>query len=104
MSQQSGRRCPRRDHVSSLIALLPAAAAAPECRYKIGSAEQGGQPWEQRRLGMDEVWPIADGRGVLVGVVDSGFDATNPQLAGIKTVHGVNVSGVNGPTNTQDCV
>lgn len=39
-----------------------------------------GQPWEDKLLDLDRVWPITKGAGVRVGVVDSGVDNDNPQL------------------------
>ncbi|MGY0231285.1 type VII secretion-associated serine protease mycosin [Longispora urticae] len=39
-------------------------------------------PWAQRLLAPERVWPLATGAGVTVAVIDSGVDATAPQLAG----------------------
>jgi membrane-anchored mycosin MYCP len=58
----------------------PAARAAPNC------AEPGRAlapvPWPQRMLDVERVWPLTRGDNVRVAVLDSGTDATHPQLAG----------------------
>ncbi|MGO9294290.1 MAG: S8 family serine peptidase [Streptosporangiaceae bacterium] len=54
-------------------------------------------PWAQRVLDFASVWPLAEGRGITVAVVDSGVDYS-PQLAGRVTA--VDLTG-SGP---QDCV
>ncbi|TDV42161.1 type VII secretion-associated serine protease mycosin [Actinophytocola oryzae] len=40
-------------------------------------------PWAQRQLAPDKVWPLTDGAGVTVGVVDTGVDGHVPQLQGV---------------------
>lgn len=72
-----------------MCAILPTLAAparvyaAPACSAPppaaVGSADV---PWAQQRQGLDRLAGLADGAGVLVAVVDSGADATHPQLAG----------------------
>jgi type VII secretion-associated serine protease mycosin len=57
--------------------------------------------WPQTRLGFQSAWPITEGAGVRVAVVDSGLTADNPQLNGIKLGRGRNVIGRSGTT---DCV
>src|SRR5262249_18604549 len=39
-------------------------------------------PWAQRALNFQHVWPITEGAGVTVAVVDTGVDATQPFLEG----------------------
>ena len=39
-------------------------------------------PWAQRRLGFERVWPITQGAGVTVAVVDTGVDGIQPFLKG----------------------
>lgn len=53
-------------------------------------------PWAQQALDWSSVWPLTEGRGIKVAVVDSGVDGS-PQLAG-------KVTAID-PTNTgfQDC-
>jgi type VII secretion-associated serine protease mycosin len=92
--------------IAASVASTPArAGAAVECNVKIGSKDEpAGPPWEQKRLNVRQVWPISDGSGVLVAVIDSGFNTEGTQLSKIHLRPGVNVSGVFGPTDTRDCV
>jgi membrane-anchored mycosin MYCP len=53
-------------------------------------------PWAQQALDFSSVWPLTEGAGVTVAVVDSGVDYT-PQLAGRVTDYDVTGTGV------QDC-
>jgi membrane-anchored mycosin MYCP len=60
------------------------------------STKVGSVPWAQRALDWSSVWPLTEGRGVTVAVVDSGVDAS-PQLAGKVTA--IDLTG----TGFQDC-
>jgi membrane-anchored mycosin MYCP len=53
-------------------------------------------PWAQQALGFSNVWPLTEGQGVTVAVVDSGVDFT-PQLLGRVTAHDLTGTGL------QDC-
>jgi type VII secretion-associated serine protease mycosin len=53
-------------------------------------------PWAQKALDWSSVWPLTEGRGIKVAVVDSGVDG-NPQLAGKVTA--IDPTG----TGFQDC-
>jgi type VII secretion-associated serine protease mycosin len=58
-------------------------------------------PWAQRRLAAARVWELTTGKGVVVGVIDTGVDPKVPQLAG-HVLPGVDV--VNGQgTADSDC-
>ena len=58
-------------------------------------------PWAQRRLGAARVWDLTTGKGVVVGVIDTGVDATVPQLVG-HVLPGVDVVNGQGRADT-DC-
>jgi membrane-anchored mycosin MYCP len=53
-------------------------------------------PWAQQALDFSSVWPLTEGAGITVAVVDSGVDYT-PQLAGRVTDYDLTGTGV------QDC-
>ncbi|BCJ38230.1 hypothetical protein Athai_57330 [Actinocatenispora thailandica] len=65
---------------SALVA--PAAAgAAPRCSHGQGDTLDY-RPWAVKRVAADQVWPISQGSGVTVAVLDSGVNAQHRQLAG----------------------
>jgi membrane-anchored mycosin MYCP len=60
------------------------AAAGPDsggCAHPT-EVYDGELPWAQARLDPDRVWPLSQGSGIRVAVVDTGIDAGNKQLAG----------------------
>jgi len=59
-------------------------------------------PWAQQRLDPQRVWPITRGNGQAVAVIDSGVDASVPQLAG-HVLPGYDASSGHGTANT-DCL
>jgi membrane-anchored mycosin MYCP len=93
----------------SMCAILPALAApdrvyaAPTCGAPQPAAQASDEPpWAQQQQGLDRLAGLADGAGVLVAVVDSGVDATHPQLAG-AVVPGLDLLDAGGDGRV-DCV
>jgi membrane-anchored mycosin MYCP len=58
-------------------------------------------PWPQQRLDFQRVWPITEGAGITVAVVDTGVDAQQPFLRG-AVLPGFDVINGGGAADT-DC-
>lgn len=77
--------------VVALVAVLVAPSAARAATVPGADCNTGSQvlpetPWQVTRLGYDRVWGFTRGFGVRVAVLDTGVDATHPQLAGAVEV------------------
>ncbi|MFG2825198.1 type VII secretion-associated serine protease mycosin [Kitasatospora sp. NPDC048365] len=60
-------------------------AAAGECTFP--AADVKSKPWALQRVLLDQLWAAGTGKDVTVAVIDTGVDASNPQLAG-KVIDG----------------
>ncbi len=69
---------------------------SPQCPGQ-GSPRATTEPWAQQALDFSSAWPLTQGQGVKVAVIDSGVDYS-PQLAGRVTA--IDLTG----TGPQDCV
>ena len=68
----------------AVVAAVGATAAAVLAPGGVASAETVRQAqWQLRALQIDQVHRITTGTGVLVGLVDSGVEVSNPDLAGL---------------------
>ncbi|MFF9479075.1 S8 family serine peptidase [Streptomyces sp. NPDC014733] len=60
---------------------------------KHSSGTARATPWPQKLLGIEKAHPLSEGRGVTVGVVDGGLDASVPALSGRASGTGKDCSG-----------
>src|SRR5437773_6979204 len=56
--------------------------SAPECKPPSNHQNLTDPPWPVRRYAPARIWPLATGAGQTVAVLDSGVDASHPQLPG----------------------
>lgn len=79
-----------------------AAAPAPARCAEKATETMPDLPWAQARLEVERVHRISQGEGQVVAIVDSGVDASVPQLKG-AVLRGADVLGSSGRGDT-DCV
>jgi membrane-anchored mycosin MYCP len=86
------------------VLTAPAASAAPTAGSCLIAPSQvsSAVPWPQQRLDYQGAWPLTQGQGVTVAVIDSGVDASAPQLAG-RVENGFDVQRGSGAANS-DCL
>ncbi|MGI5458438.1 type VII secretion-associated serine protease mycosin [Streptomyces sp. CA-249302] len=72
-------------------------AASTECVF--GGDVIKSTPWSLQRILLDQLWAQATGKGVTVAVIDTGVDASNPQLGGAMAAGSKSYVGGSG---TQD--
>ena len=89
---------------------VPASADVPKLPSSQNDAcmpaptgSETGVPWAQKQLAPERVWPMTDGAGITVAVVDSGVDAHTPQLAGTTVLPGVDVTTDDQSPADNDC-
>ncbi|MBO0866997.1 MAG: S8 family serine peptidase [Micromonosporaceae bacterium] len=84
--------------------LVPPAAAAPSNPFCAQAPQPlpnaAGTPWPQVEFGSDRTRLFSQGSGVTVAVIDSGVDATSPQLG--RVLPGLDTAAGRGAANT-DC-
>ena len=59
----------------------PINADVADCQHGQGSLLKSAPP-VFKQIGVEHAWSVTEGQGVVVAVVDSGVDATNPHLQG----------------------
>lgn len=72
------RRATRRTLIALALALLPAAVTAPAA----SADEPVHQPWYFDAMKAEEMWKVAQGEGITVGVIEFGTGQTVPELKG----------------------
>ncbi|TSB42959.1 S8 family serine peptidase [Streptomyces benahoarensis] len=77
---------------SAVLPQISTALDGTKC-VKHSSRTARATPWPQKLLGIEKAHPLSEGRGVTVGVVDGGLDASVPALAGRAAGTGKDCSG-----------
>ncbi len=75
------------DEAADAVALLRATPGVryvelPVQLYPLSNDEHFGLQWNIQDLGVETLWPQADGDGVTIAIVDNGFYPAHPDLAG----------------------
>nr|WP_256727078.1 type VII secretion-associated serine protease mycosin [Streptomyces acidiscabies] len=73
------RRRSRRVTAATVLGLLLAAAAATPA---VGAETIRQRQWYLDRMQAESMWKTSTGKGITVAVIDTGVDATNPDLVG----------------------
>lgn len=78
--------------------VLPSAAVAADCNMSPLSDKPSDKQWELRRLRPEAAWGVTKGRGVKVGIVDSGVSNQHPLLESrVLLGEGKDYTGANDP-------
>jgi type VII secretion-associated serine protease mycosin len=80
----------------------PAAAATCSSPIQPGEVSQP-VPWAQKMLAAERAWPLANGTGIRVAVIDSGVDGNHPQMVG-QVDRGRDYLYIKGDTGARDCI
>jgi membrane-anchored mycosin MYCP len=84
------------------VVLAGSPPASASCGNPPATGLDHAIPWAQQQLGLQQVWPVTEGQGVTVAVVDTGVDAQQPFLAG-AVLPGTDVINPGGGTASTDC-
>lgn len=78
--------------------VLPSAAVAADCNMSSLTDKPSDKQWELRRLRPEAAWGVTKGRGVKVGIVDSGVSDQHPLLESrVLLSEGKDYTGANDP-------
>jgi membrane-anchored mycosin MYCP len=87
------------------VVVFPAPAAAQAtCNSDPPQGQRlAEEPWEEGLFDLDRLSPVPDGRGVTVAVIDTGVDASHPQLDNAAIQAGQDFVPEGGPDAQLDC-
>ena len=68
---------------AAMLQVAGSTAAEPDVRAAVAPGDPlRSRQWALERVSFERAWTVTRGEGVVVGIVDSGVDATHPDLAG----------------------
>ena len=82
MGERNRRRRVRSMAVSACALLVFWVAAAGAGTGAPSNDRYFSEQWNLAQIGAADAWTVSTGKGVVIGIVDSGIDATHPDLAG----------------------
>lgn len=89
--------------VGLLGPVVPAHAQPPQVQcVPPPPGTEASVPWAQKQLAPERAWSMTDGAGITVGVVDTGVDASVPQLSG-QVLAGVDTTKPGHERADNDC-
>ncbi len=96
-TRAAARRAPAARAPRAPVPVASMPGPTQNCPGTAAASRVTQEPWAQSALGFSDVWPLIQGRGVTVAVVDSGVDFSR-QLVGRVTA--IDLTG----TGLQDCL
>jgi type VII secretion-associated serine protease mycosin len=97
VARSGGRMVPPAIAAFCAVAALLVGSAAPA---RAASLDVRSKEWWLTTMhAADQMWPVSTGKGITVALIDSGVNASHPDLVG-QVLQGLNFSGLTGGAST----